>query len=182
MEVRRRAVLKMGVVDFGVEDATLPDGRTLQLPVVRHPGASAIVALDANHAIILLTQYRHAVGGWHREIPAGCRNGAESFLECAIRELQEETGLTAGQWDRLGTIVTIPSFCDEKIELFLARELRMADSHPDDDEFIRVERVNLSDALAMVRRGEILDAKTIAALHHTQTLLLTGSSEDFRIR
>jgi ADP-ribose pyrophosphatase len=171
METVRRPVLKLGVVDFGVECTTLPNGVTVELPVIRHPGASAIVALDANDAVVILTQYRHAVGGWYREIPAGCRNGSETTLECAIRELREETGLTAQRWDRLGVIVTIPSFCDERIELFLARDLTAAESAPEADEMIRMERVDLDEALAMIRRGDILDAKTIAALHHAREML-----------
>ena len=113
----------MGVVDVGVETANLPNGITVELAILRHPGASAVVALDDDNRIAMLTQYRHAIGGWLREVPAGCRNGTESALECAQRELREEAGLSAQQWDHLGSIVTIPSFCDEKIELFLARKL-----------------------------------------------------------
>ncbi len=171
MDPKRRHIFKMGVVDFGIEQVSLPDGRTLELPMVRHPGAAAIVALGDDGTIVLLTQYRHAVGGWHREIPAGCRNGSESHLECAKRELREETGLSAKRWDHLGGIVTIPSFCDERIELYLARDLEEAEASPEEDEIIRVERVGLSEALAMIRRGEIVDAKTIAALHHAHAFI-----------
>lgn len=167
----RRPVLKLGVVDLGVERADLPNGVTTELAVIRHPGASAIVALDRDGTIAMLTQYRHAIGGWLREIPAGCRNGGETALECARRELREEAGLAAAQWDHLGAIVTIPSFCDERIELFLARELSPAAGELDYDEVIRIERVELRDALAMTRRGEIIDAKTIAALHHAQAFM-----------
>ena len=174
MESPRRPILKMGVVDFGIENVTLPDGRSLELPVIRHPGASAIVALDEHGTIAMLKQYRHAIGGWHREIPAGCRNPNESPYDCAIRELREETGLRAGRWHHLGAIVTIPSFCDERIELFLARDLSQDVACPDPDELIHVERVSLTDALAMVRHGEIIDAKTIAALHHAQAVLRSG--------
>src|ERR1700732_4733182 len=71
----RRPILKLGIVDLGVENATLPNGVTVELAVIRHPGASAIVALDTDGTIAILTQYRHAIGGWLREIPAGCRNG-----------------------------------------------------------------------------------------------------------
>jgi ADP-ribose pyrophosphatase len=166
MTSNRRPVLKLGVIDLGVERAELPNGAVVELAVIRHPGASAIVALDAEGTIAMLTQYRHAIGGWLREIPAGCRNGSETALECARRELREEAGLAAARWDHLGSLVTIPSFCDERIELFLARELSPANGELDYDEVIRVERVKLEDALAMVRRGEIIDAKTIAALHH----------------
>jgi ADP-ribose pyrophosphatase len=174
MESTRRPILKMGVIDFGIESVTLPDGRRLDLPLIRHPGASAIVALNEHGAIAMLKQYRHAIGGWHREIPAGCRNPNESPQDCAVRELCEETGLRAGRWDHLGAIVTIPSFCDERIELFLARDLSQEVACPEPDELIYVEQVTLTDALAMVRRGEIIDAKTIAALHHTQAFLRFG--------
>ena len=171
MSNERRQIFKRGVVDFGLERAALPNGLTIELPVVRHPGASAIVAADEDRQIILLTQYRFAIGGWHREIPAGCREPEETALNCAKRELQEETGMTASRWDHLGAIVTIPSFCDERIELFLARELTRSEAAPEPDEILRVERVGLTDALAMVRRGEIIDAKTIVALHHAEALL-----------
>ncbi len=171
MNSHRRPVIKLGVVDFGIEEASLPNGMTLDLPVIRHPGASAIVALDDNCNIVLLTQYRHAIGGWHREIPAGCRNQSETALECAMRELREETGLSASQWDHLGSIVTIPSFCDERIELFLARQLSAVEAQLDADEILRVESVALREAFRMIRAGEIIDAKTIAALHHTQGFL-----------
>ncbi len=171
MVSNRRPVLKMGIVDLGVENATLPNGVTVDLAVVRHPGASAIVALDNDGGVAMLTQYRHAVGGWLREVPAGCRNGEESPLECAQRELREEAGLVARQWNHLGSIVTIPSFCDERIELFLARDLLSSTSQLDFDEVIKVERINLERALAMIAAGEIIDAKTIAALHHARTFL-----------
>ncbi len=171
MASERRAVLKLGVVDVGVESARLPNGVTIDLAVIRHPGASAVVALDDDGSIAMLTQYRHAVGGWLHEIPAGCRNGAESPLQCAQRELREEAGLAAQRWDHLGTIVTIPSFCDERIELFLARELSLSERQLDVDEVISVKRIKLEQALTMVRLGEIIDAKTIAGLHHARAFL-----------
>src|SRR5215471_2552603 len=102
MGSERRLVLKMGVVDVGVENAQLPNGVTVDLAILRHPGASAIVALDEDGRIAMLTQYRHAIGGWLREVPAGCRNQGESPLECAQRELREEAALAAERWDHLG--------------------------------------------------------------------------------
>ena len=170
----RRPVLKLGVVDLGIESAALPNGVTVDLAVIRHPGASAIVAIDADGAIPLLTQYRHAFGGWLKEIPAGCLNAGESPRVCAERELREEAGVTAGRWDQLGTIVTIPSFCDERITLFLARDLTPADRELDHDEVINVDRVPFDEALRMVSRNEIMDAKTIAALHLTREFLQSG--------
>ncbi len=126
--------------------------------------------------IAMLHQYRHAIGGYLWEIPAGCRNAGETPLQCANRELAEEAGLSARRWDHLGAIVTIPSFCDERIDLYLARELDAATGTPDVDEVIRVQKMSLDDAMRMVRSGEIIDAKTIAGLYRARDLL--GSSSE----
>jgi len=172
METRRRSILKLGVVDFGIETTTLPNDVTVELPVVRHAGAAAIVALYPDGTVAMLRQYRHAIGDYLREIPAGCRNSGETPRQCAERELAEEAGLAALRWDHLGSIVTIPGFCDERIELFLARQLSEVRRNLDHDEVIgETERVELSEALAMIRRGEINDAKTICALHHAAAFL-----------
>jgi len=171
MESNRRPVLKLGVVDLGVEHASLPNGVEIDLAVIRHPGAAAIVALDDAGNVAMLHQYRHAIGGYMWEVPAGCRNAGESPLDCAHRELAEEAGLAARRWDHLGTIVTIPSFCDERIDLYLARELQAASATPDVDEVIRVQKMPFEDAMQMVRRGDIVDAKTIAALYRARDVL-----------
>ena len=171
MAVQRREVLKLGVVDLGIEKAELPNGVTVDLAVVRHPGASAIVALDEHRRIALLRQWRHAIGGWLWEIPAGCRRAGESARACAERELSEETGLGAQRWDHLGAIVTIPSFCDERIELYLARELNDAPGELDHDEVISATRVDLDETLAMIARGEMVDAKSIVALLRARDFL-----------
>jgi ADP-ribose pyrophosphatase len=171
MTIDRRPVLKLGVVDLGIERAKLPNGVELDLAVIRHPGASAIVALDDAGTVTLLSQWRHAIGAWLNEVPAGCRAAGESPLDCARRELAEEAGLKAARWKHLGGIVTIPSFCDERIELFLARGLERASGVLDDDEVIRVGRVKFDEALQMIARGEIVDAKTIAALYRARDFI-----------
>jgi ADP-ribose pyrophosphatase len=171
MASNRRPVLRLGVVDFGVESATLPGGAQVELPVIRHPGASAIVALYPDMNIAMLRQYRHAIGGWMREIPAGCRNPGEDSLACARRELGEEAGVAAARWDHLGSIVTIPSFCDERIELYLARELSAGAGSLDHDEVISVSSVPFEETFEMIRRGEIVDAKTIVALFRARDFL-----------
>lgn len=171
MESNRRPVLKLGVVDLGVETASLPSGISVDLAVIRHPGASAIVALDRDGTVAMLSQWRHAIGTWLREIPAGCRDAGEDYLACARRELGEEAGVAASRWDALGEIVTIPSFCDERIALFLARDLSAGTGALDHDEVIRVTRVRFEDTFAMIERGEIVDAKTIAALYRTRDFL-----------
>jgi len=171
MESNRRQVLKLGVVDLGVEHASLPNGVEIDLAVIRHPGAAAIVALDDAGNLAMLHQYRHAIGGYLWEIPAGCRNAGETPLQCANRELAEEAGLAARRWDHLGTIATIPSFCDERIDLYLARELQATTGTLDTDEVIRVEKRSFAEAMRMIRSGEIIDAKTIAGLYQARDLL-----------
>jgi ADP-ribose pyrophosphatase len=171
MDSNRRQVLKLGVVDLGVEHASLPNGVEIDLAVIRHPGAAAIVALDEAGHLAMLHQYRHAIGGYLWEVPAGCRNAGETPLQCAHRELAEEAGLAARRWDHLGTIVTIPSFCDERIDLYLARDLELATGALDVDEVIRVEKISFDNAMGMVRSGEIVDAKTIAALYRARDVL-----------
>ncbi len=171
MSSTRRPVLKLGVVDFGVESATLPGGAQVDLPVIRHPGASAIVALYEDMNVAILRQYRHTMGGFMWEIPAGCRNAGEESLECARRELGEEAKVAAARWDHLGSIITIPSFCDERIELYLARELSAGAGKLDRDEVITVERVPFEETFAMIRRGEIVDAKTMVALYRARDFL-----------
>lgn len=171
MASNRRPVLKLGVVDFGVETATLPSGVQVDLPVIRHPGASAIVALYDDMSVAVLRQYRHTMGGFMFEIPAGCRNAGEESLECARRELGEEAKVAAARWDHLGSIITIPSFCDERIELYLARELSAGAGKLDRDEVITVSRVPFEEAFAMIRRGDIVDAKSIVALYRARDFL-----------
>jgi 8-oxo-dGTP pyrophosphatase MutT (NUDIX family) len=171
MAVPRREVMKLGVVDLGVERADLPNGVTVDLAVIRHPGASAIVALDEDRRVTLLRQWRHAVGGWMWEIPAGCRRAGESARDCAERELSEEAGLGARRWDHLGGIVTIPSFCDERIELYLARDLNEAPGELDHDEVISAKSIALDEALEMIVRGEMVDAKSIVALLRTRDFI-----------
>ena len=171
MTSNRRPILKLGVVDFGVETATLPSGVQVDLPVIRHPGASAIVALDYDMSVAMLRQYRHTMGGFMFEIPAGCRNAGEESLECARRELGEEAKVAAARWDHLGSIITIPSFCDERIELYLARELSAGAGTLDRDEVITVSRVPFEEAFAMIRRGDIVDAKSIVALYRARDFL-----------
>jgi ADP-ribose pyrophosphatase len=159
------------VIRLRLEEATLPTGRQVTLEVVHHPGASAIVALDTQQQVTLVRQYRHAAGGYIWEVPAGTLGAGEDPAVCAARELREETGLVAGQWTPLGSIFTTPGFCNERIHLFLARELSTAEAALDDDEVLTVNQVSLRQALAMIASGEINDAKSIAALHRAAAVL-----------
>lgn len=161
----RREIYKGRIIALYRDEVELPNGHSVELEIVHHPGAAAIVAVDAQGEVALLRQYRHAAGGYIWEVPAGTLAPGESPAACASRELREEAGLVAAVWTALGSILTTPGFCDERIHLFLARELRDDAQQLDHDEVLSVSRVPLRRALAMVRAGEIEDAKSIAALY-----------------
>jgi ADP-ribose pyrophosphatase len=154
-----------------LEEVTLPNGVTVTLELIRHPGAAAVVAVDADNRVTLIHQYRHAAGGFLWEIPAGTLELGEEPAVCAARELREEAGLIAAELTSLGSILTVPGFCDERIHLFLARHLTTAPQQLDHDEVLTVTQVALSRALAMIASGEIQDAKTIVGLHHASAYL-----------
>lgn len=161
---QRRELYRGRIVTLSLEEATLPTGRQVMLEIVHHPGAAAVVAVDDTERVALIRQYRHAAGREIWEVPAGTLAAGESPDACARRELREETGLDAAEWLALGSILTTPGFCDERIHLFLARGLSESAQALDDDEVITVERIPLAQALAMVADGTIEDAKSIAAL------------------
>jgi ADP-ribose pyrophosphatase len=146
------------------EDLTLPNGFRTSLEVVRHPGASAIVALSGNGEVLLLHQYRHAVGEFIWEIPAGTLKDKEEPIQCAKRELVEETGYEAMEMKELGQMVPVPGYSDERIHIFLATQLRPANQNLDRDEVIAVHSVPFHRSFEMIRNGEIKDAKTIVGL------------------
>lgn len=163
----RRQVYRGRIVDLGIERVVLPNGVEVELEVVRHPGASAVVPVDEASRVVLLRQFRHAVGGFIWEIPAGLPDRPEETPEaCALRELVEETGLRAGTLTHLATILTTPGFSDERVHLFLAGALEEEEPRRAHDEVIaEVRRIPLPEALAMVGRGEIVDARTICGLY-----------------
>ena len=139
----------------------LPDGRPAARDVVRHPGAVAIVALTDDGRICLVRQYRTALDRVTVEVPAGKLDPGEDPLECARRELLEETGMEAQQMAFLTTIATGVGFCDELIHVYMATGLSFAKSDPDADEFINVDLVPLPELIDAVLDGRIEDAKTV---------------------
>ena len=167
----RQIVHRSRVFDLIRENVTLVNGVTTDLEFVEHPGATAIVALLNESRVLLLKQYRHALKDYIWEIPAGTLDPQESVTDCAKRELIEETGYSAVQWQKLGEITPVPGYSDERIHIFLARTLQPARQHLDKDEIIDVHKVEFSRALEMIRQGEIQDAKSIAGIFMAQTHL-----------
>ncbi len=168
----REEIYRGRIVNLVVEDVELPNGAVARLEFMTHPGAAAAVPLHDDGSVTMLRQYRHAVGGWIWEIPAGKLDvPGEDPLDCARRELIEEAGLKASSWHKLGSIYTTPGFCDEIIHLYLARDLSNAPMEHERDEVIEVHRLPLAEALARIPTEEIRDTKTIAALQATALLL-----------
>ncbi len=166
------------IVKLNLDTVRFPDGSTGELEMIRHSGAAAVLPLldggdSVDPTIVLVRQYRYAADGYILEVPAGRPDSAgEDWELCASRELEEETGLRAGKLQRLTTIYTTPGFTDERIHLFLASELTEGTAGRDHDEFMELVTLPLSRALAMVRDGEITDAKTICTLLYAAGFVL----------
>ena len=143
----------------------LPNGDQALREVVKHRGAAAVVPLDDAGNVTLVRQHRIAVGRFTWEIPAGKLDHAgEDMMECAVRELEEETGLRAEHFRLLTVLDTTPGFCSEQIGIYLATGLSQHPSHTDEDEFLSVASVPLSEAVDLVMSGEIHDSKTAVGL------------------
>jgi ADP-ribose diphosphatase len=157
------------VIELDVDTVRFPDGSVGEMDIVRHSGASAVVPFLSDPAggdpqVLLLKQYRYAADQYLYEIPAGRLDRGEDPRDCAVRELREETGCTAAHIDFLFTMFTTPGFTDERIHVFLAVGLEHGDAAREADEFISVETMTLSNALSLIERGDIKDAKTALAL------------------
>jgi 8-oxo-dGTP pyrophosphatase MutT (NUDIX family) len=152
------------IVTLSEEQITLPNGVEVEYQFVHHPGGSAIVALNDKGEIALLRHYRPVAHDWLWELPAGKRDDEEPPLETAQRELAEEAGFEATQWQELGAIHSSPGVFTEVIHLYLATALKEVGSHPDDDELFELHWLPLARAMAMAQSGEISDAKTIVGI------------------
>jgi ADP-ribose pyrophosphatase len=142
----------------------LPNGESATRELIQHNGAAAVVALTDNHEILLVQQYRIGADAELWEIPAGLLDPAETPLDCAIRELQEETGYKPGVIESLGGFYVAAGYTSEYIHLFTAKELVKAPLPKDTDEFIRMESVPVTTALDWISTGQIVDSKTIIGL------------------
>ena len=160
---------------FVKEDVTLPNNRRTEMAIVRHPGSTAIVPLFEDGTVAMTLQYRHAVREYLLEIPAGTMEPGESELNCAKRELEEETGLVAEEFIKLGQVYILPAYSDEKIYIYLARDFTVTRQNLDQDEIIQVVKYPLKELLQMIAEGRITCALSILCLQQAWIHLQTSA-------
>lgn len=160
-----RSVHDGRIVKLSLEEVRLPNGNTITLELIRHPGAAAVVPVDQEGNVVLVRQYRHATGSFLLEVPAGkLDHPGESPEDCVYREIEEETGHRAGRLVPLGWIWTTPGFTNEKIWLYMALDLTETRSNLQADEVLSVEKLPFAEAAARALSGEIVDSKSAIAL------------------
>ena len=170
--VSSQTIFEGHIVKVTLDQAELPNGKLAAREVVYHPGGVAVLALDEYGNVPLVRQFRYPIQQLLLELPAGkLDRDSEDQLEAAKRELSEETGLEAENWTYLGSMLVSPGFCDERLHMYLARDLKHKEQHLDEDEFLNVEVMSFDDLLAQVMDGTIEDAKTVAATLKTKIYL-----------
>ena len=148
-----------------------PDGRETKYDIVEHVGSVVIIPIDEQGNLLFVRQYRPATGMDLLELPAGTRDGDEPHEACAAREIREETGMAAGKLERIGDFYLAPGYSTEFMAVFLATELTYNPLSPDADEFLQLEKIPVNKAIEMAEKGEMPDAKTLAALFLARTYL-----------
>jgi len=156
------------VIEVSSERLRYANGREYDIDFVRHPGAAAVVAVDARDRVCVVRQYRHGIGDFLWEIPAGKLDRGEAPDACAVRELAEETGVTARRWTPLGLYVPAPGIFTEVIHLYLAQELETGTARPDADEELEIDWLPFSEALERAAGGGWNDGKTAMGLLRAQ--------------
>ncbi len=162
------SVFRGKLLDVRRDEVELPDGTTTVREYIRHPGAAVMVPLLDSGKLVLLRQYRYALGQVMVELPAGKLDPGEDPKNTAQRELTEETGYTCRQLTRLGLIHPCIGYSDEAIEVYLASSLTPAMGESEDDEFVETFELSLEEALDWIDQGRITDVKTIIALYWTE--------------
>ncbi len=162
--IKRELQCEGAITKYYKDTVQLPNGKTAVWDFVGHNGAAAAVAVLDDGRLLMVTQYRNALDRYTLEIPAGGLQPDEPTMDAAARELEEETGYTCGKIEKLITIRTTVAFCNEKIDIYLATELKKTHQHLDEDEFVNVKPYTLEELEEMIYGGTIEDSKTIAAI------------------
>ncbi|MGO0060917.1 NUDIX domain-containing protein [Brevibacillus fluminis] len=163
------------IIKVKVDEVVLPNGKTAKREIVNHQGAVAVMALTDDNKLLAVRQFRKPLERSIVEIPAGKLERGEEPIECARRELLEETGYTAKELTLLSSFYTSPGFADEILHLFVATGLTAGEAQPDEDEFVEVLHLSLEEARQLHTAGDIRDAKTVVALFAWEAKML-GSS------
>ncbi len=148
------------------DDVILENGKHAVREYVHHNGGASILAADEDDNVYLVTQFRYPYRREVWEIPAGKLEKGEDPLSCAVRELEEETGLKAEHFTLIAELYPTPAYTDERLYVYLATGLTATKSHLDEDEFLSVKKIPLRDALKMAEKGELHDGKTLVALYY----------------
>lgn len=162
------------VIKVEVVNVELPNGKEATREIVHHQGAVGILAISKENKIILVRQYRKALDKTILEIPAGKLEPNEEPMECAYRELKEETGYLATNMRQITKFYTSPGFADEIIYLYEASRLELGEVDLDDDEFVDIEEYSYQETLDLIDKDQIIDAKTLVALYYWQIRQLEG--------
>ena len=153
------------ILNLRVDEVALPSGVQTKREVVEHRDASAVLAADAYGLLLFVSQYRYAAGAELLEIPAGLVEDGENPADTAVRELQEECGCKPGKLEKIASFYCSPGFSTEKLHVYFASELVKSKLPEDEDELIEVVRLSPAEAEEKITNGEIVDAKTIAAIY-----------------
>ena len=162
--VSTRRIFDGKIINLRIDTVTLPNGKEAKREIVEHPGAVAVVPLLPDGRIIMVRQYRHAVGKALLEIPAGKLDRGEIPEQCAARELEEETGYACNQLRSLTSVWTTPGFSDEIIHIYAAENLQKKVQNLDEDEFLQIVKIPIRTARMLFEHGFFEDAKTVCAL------------------
>lgn len=165
--LKRNIIFNGKVFNVIVDDVEYPSGNRSIREVAEHPGGSVILALLSDNKIVLIKQHRYPINKYIYELPAGKLNPGEDPLDCAKRELEEETGYIAKKWQKLTSIYTTPGFCNEQLHIFLASNITFSENGRNLEEgelTMTVEIKDLNEAIEMIERQEIVDSKTICGI------------------
>ncbi len=173
--LKRTEIAKGAILTYYHDTVKIPNGHICEFDFLGHQGAAAVLPVREDGKLLLVRQYRNALDRFTLEIPAGGLEGPqEPTREAAARELTEETGFVAGRMDFLLSTVSAVAYCNEKIDIYLARDLQKSERHLDADEYINVEAWEVDDLLELCYNGTLQDAKTVAAVMAYKNGVVSG--------
>lgn len=169
--IESKSIYQGKIITVTLDEVVCPNGKQAKREIVRHPGGVAIVPIDENGNVYMIEQYRIPYDEIILEIPAGKLEKGEDPDEAAVRELREETGLSAEKLVSLGNFYPTVGFCDENLRMYLATDLKMGEDDPDEDEFVILRKIHIDKLIEMIMNNRVKDGKTIAALFKAREIL-----------